>query len=182
MTPCGLPSTTRTESLNPSTGLRTRQGRRTQGASTSSPCSLKAHVRRSRNEIPFPMGAQWHAGRWVQTLPEPEPKQPITKIQALMEAGPGMEPEVSREETEEMTDAVHACVDRLGGLEQMLLQAVFYEGLSFRQLEERYKIPKSSAYRIVERAKENLRVILEADEIVGTRYSDDPSGHATVQG
>lgn len=137
-------------------------------------------MRRSRNEIPFPMGQQWHGGRWVRSMPEPEPAQPITKLQALMEAGPGCEPEVSREETEEMTDAVHACVDKLGGLEKMLLEAVFYEGLSFRQLEERYKVPKSTAYRIVEKAKEELGEILRGDPIVAARYSDELDRPDTV--
>jgi DNA-directed RNA polymerase specialized sigma24 family protein len=84
----------------------------------------------------------------VAKLPErPTRHKPDTVIQAVMEAGFGQEPVTSREESTALMDVVYEAFQSLPAEERMLLEAVVFERASFRQLEARWGVPKTTLHR-----------------------------------
>ncbi len=94
-------------------------------------------------------------------------RRPKTAAQALMEAAPFCEPEVSVEERAGLHEVVREAFAEMDEELQMLLEAVVFERVSFRKLAERWQIPKSTLYRWYAAALLELRgKLIEYPEVV----------------
>ena len=86
--------------------------------------------------------------------------KPATALQALMDAAPYTEPVSSIEEMTELFDIVRGAIESLHSDDQMLIEAIVFERMSFRGLEARYNIPKSIIHRRYAAAILELRGLL----------------------
>lgn len=84
---------------------------------------------------------------------------PQSELQALMEAAPHTEPE-EVDPTGPLREAMAEAISRLDPLEQMVVEALFFEGLSLRQAEERFARGRSTIQRIRDNALEHLQPLL----------------------
>jgi|APSaa5957512535_1039671.scaffolds.fasta_scaffold01805_7 DNA-directed RNA polymerase specialized sigma subunit len=85
---------------------------------------------------------------------------PDTIMAALQQAGPGNEPNLSKEERQALQDVV---LDALGSLEEIelwLINALLFERMSLRQVEYVLQIPKTTVARkrdhILDKLKSHL--------------------------
>lgn len=86
--------------------------------------------------------------------------RPETEAQAIMETAPFAEPEQSLEELAPLLAAVRHAFDSLGDDDRMLLEAVVFERASFRQLSERWVVPRSTLHRWYSSAIEELKELM----------------------
>ncbi len=99
-------------------------------------------------------------------MPESRPRKPETRLQALMEAAPNHEPEESDEDVNELHALVADVFDGLDRDTRLLLEAIIFERLSYRQLAERFKVGKSTIERWYAAAILELRgLLIEYPEI-----------------
>lgn len=105
------------------------------------------------------------------SVPERRNLRPETELQALMEAAPHQVPLVSNEEKRAITEVVRDAFEALPEEERMLLEAVVFERASFRTLERRWCVSKTTLHRWYAAALLTLRVeLIEHPEIV--KYLD----------
>lgn len=92
--------------------------------------------------------------------------QPSTPIEALMEARPGEEPALSREEelaqpAKRDLYAVDEALKTLSGSERHVVQRVVVDGLSLRQVAEEMRVSKTTVARRRDAALAKLKEMLE---------------------
>lgn len=95
------------------------------------------------------------------------PHRPKTAMQALMEAAPFCEPQVSIEERQPLIDVVRQAYSEMSDDDRMLIEAVLFERQSFRQLATRWQIPRSTLHRWYVAALLEMRCkLIEYPEVV----------------
>ena len=104
-------------------------------------------------------------GIWFET-----PGIPETPLQALMEAAPGDTPERSREEIQEIREAVADCLAVVSDKDRFIIEAKDIEGLSYRKLAVRLGCSKSQAEREHKEAYTRLGRYLNAHPIIIERF------------
>jgi RNA polymerase sigma factor (sigma-70 family) len=90
-------------------------------------------------------------------------RRPSTPMQALMEARPNCEPEVSRMERLGLRDVIVDALDDLDEQEQWIFDALFVRRLSRRELAAEIAMPKTTVARWRDRLLQRLRDKLETD-------------------
>ena len=90
-------------------------------------------------------------------------RRPSTDMQALMEARPNCEPEVSRMQRLELRDVICDALDDLDEQEQWIFDALFVRRLSLRELAAEIAMPKTTVARWRDRLLQRLRDKLETD-------------------
>lgn len=86
--------------------------------------------------------------------------RPETDMQALMEAAPFEEPEVSKAENLPLKDAIADAIDQLDDRSRWVFEKVHYEGYSLRELEPILSLSKSQVHRIYQNAVAQLQTAL----------------------
>jgi RNA polymerase sigma factor (sigma-70 family) len=100
--------------------------------------------------------------------------QPENEYQALMESTVASDPVVSKEEEEELREAVAAIVDLLPPKERRVIEAAFYEQeVTVREIERQIHVPKSSVSRLRERALQTLADLMSTNETIQRRIMQD---------
>lgn len=95
------------------------------------------------------------------------PVRPKTELQAIMEAAPFCEPQVSIEERQQLIDIVRQAYSELSEDQRMLIESLLFERQSFRQLAVRWNIPRSTLHRWYAGALLEMRCkLIEYPEIV----------------
>lgn len=89
--------------------------------------------------------------------------RPENEWQALMEAPPFIEPEVSQFERLALRDVIVDALESLTSEEQWIFDALYVRKLSERQLAAEIKLPKTTMRRRKEKLLLRLRHILEDD-------------------
>lgn len=90
-------------------------------------------------------------------------RRPETDWQALMEAEPFDEPEVSRFERLELRDVIADAIDELDEQERWIFDALFVRRLSLREVAREISMPKTTVARWRDRMKGVLIAKLESE-------------------
>lgn len=85
------------------------------------------------------------------------PERPDTPMQALMEAAPFEDPEVSKLENLPLKDAIADAIDSLDDRSRFIFEKVHYEGYAVRELEGLMSLSKTQVHRIYTRAVKQVR-------------------------
>ena len=113
-----------------------------------------------RNESPW----DWQGGKYPDSMCGNSlmfPHQPVTSLQALMEAAPHDEPERSQEEDRALKELLADAIDRLPERLGWVFHAHHYRGLSFAQLGREIGMSKTHAHWLYQSAIIELRIDLE---------------------
>lgn len=86
---------------------------------------------------------------------------PMTPTQALMEAAPHDEPEESLIETLAEREAIADAIDLLGPRHKWVVEAIFWRGMTLRQLAGELSLSKTHVARLRDEALEELNGLLE---------------------
>lgn len=100
-------------------------------------------------------------------------RRPETAIQALLEAAPGEEPDLSLEEIQPIREAVANAIDRLPARLKFVINSIHAERLSYQQLADRMSISKTHAFRLSRDAENILRSILSSNQMIRERLNLD---------
>lgn len=92
-----------------------------------------------------------------------ERKTPETPYEAMMQAPPGEEPEMSSLEKEPLLEIIGDAVDALPERQKWIIQAVWWRGLSLQEAGDEIGISKTQAHRDLHAAYEQLRETLGVD-------------------
>lgn len=111
-----------------------------------------------------------------------DPRRPGTRTEALMQAAPLAEPQQSLEDVEPIREAVIAKMALLEEQDRFILEAIFFEGISQRELGRRLGLQKSYTGRLVARAKERFERILLTSTIIQERVGMQPSWNSAARG
>lgn len=104
------------------------------------------------------------------------PGRPKTELQAIMEAAPFCEPQVSIEERKPLIDIVRQAYSELDEDQRMLVEALLFERQSYRQLAARWQIPRSTLHRWYAGVLLELRCkLIGYPEIVAYLDGNDPN-------
>jgi transcriptional regulator with XRE-family HTH domain len=99
-------------------------------------------------------------------------RRPETPLQALMEAAPGNHPEQSWEEFQPLREAIAAAIDQLEPQDKFVIEALYAEGLSLRELGERLGLKsKGHISRIRNNAFNNLTPLLLNQPLIRERLN-----------
>jgi len=92
------------------------------------------------------------------------PQVPETDLQAIMEAPPGESILESKESKQGMINAVKDAVDRLDDEYRYCIEAIQYEQLTFEELGKRLGVSAPHAWRLTQKAYEELAKVLKIDD------------------
>jgi len=92
--------------------------------------------------------------------------RPENEMQALMEAAPGYEPEMSKTELQLIREAVVDCIEMLTDYDRMIIDAVNSERIMLRELAERLDLSVTQAWRKKEDAYANLKQLLMQHQVI----------------
>lgn len=92
--------------------------------------------------------------------------RPENDMQALMEAPPGYEPEMSKAELQVIREAVVDCIEMLTDYDRMVIDAVNSERIMLRELAERLDLSITQAWRKKEDAYANLKQLLMQHQVI----------------
>ena len=85
---------------------------------------------------------------------------PDSPLAALMQAAPGEDPELSLEELQPLREAVADCLDKLEPQDRWVIDALNSERISLQELGDRLGVTKTQAWRLRNKAHENLKEIM----------------------
>lgn len=86
--------------------------------------------------------------------------RPINNFDALMRCAPGDEPQRTMRATLTERQRVHAALEQLDERLQYVIQAIYFERLSYRQLARRMGISKTYAFKLTRQAEEEMMKLL----------------------
>lgn len=101
-----------------------------------------------------------------------------------MEAAPFQEPAETMSQKEPMLEAVSEAIEALGPRERWIIEAVFWRGLSYRQIERELSLAKSHVHRIAHSAMRQMGEALKDHPAIVVRLGQmvDEIGAADIKG
>ncbi len=91
---------------------------------------------------------------------------PDNPIEALMRTAPGEEPEVSAIELLPLREAVADCLDKLKPQDRWIIDSLNSERISLQELGDRLGVTKTQAWRLRNKAHDNLKEIMLTNNII----------------
>jgi len=85
---------------------------------------------------------------------------PDNPLEALMQTAPGDDPEMSMEELQPFREAVADCLDKLNAQDRWVIDSLNSERISLQELGDRLGVTKTQAWRLRNKAYENLKEIM----------------------
>lgn len=101
----------------------------------------------------------------------PDPATPRTMIQALMQAMPGFEEKISQEEPTPIKDALLESMELLTDQDKYIIDAVFWEQITFEELGKRLRSIGSACMEIDRCSKEKSQAIIVNEHHTKEFYS-----------
>lgn len=100
-------------------------------------------------------------------------RRPEVPLQALMQAQPGDEPELSLEEVQPLREAAASAIEMLTDEHRFIIESVHHERLSFSQLAARLGVEKTQAWRLTQVAEAALQALLLLDPMIQGKINMD---------
>jgi DNA-directed RNA polymerase specialized sigma24 family protein len=97
---------------------------------------------------------------------------PANPLQALMEARPNDTPETSQSEIDVLREHVAAVVEMLPDMQRYVIEGLFIEGISLRDMAYRLSRSKTTVTRLRDTALATMKELLESNETIQERLSE----------
>ena len=124
-------------------------------------------------KVPLPQDpSSGHDPYDLHGWPRQDDTRPDTTIEALMRAASGIDPDSSLEDVEELRDAVAECIAKLSEHDQRIINAYFYEGLTYANVGQLMGVRKTQADRLIRSAMRRLRFHMLAHPVISSRVGE----------